>query len=211
MRNATILSSRFNRDSICCRQELEATVQSHRIDTNPNSPRIAGYGEYGLRAGPPPAFNSPPSQRNPRSPRSTIAIMLEPQHSKFKPMSTPRAAPTERNIATVEKSKRLSPPSGSQPPAGLWDKLLKVWLTKRTLNELDRRNTQAAPSPPGSLHRRARRPVTRNFLTESKGNRQTARYTADYLGYCEPRILKDMKLFATHEGSRSVGAEERMY
>ncbi|KAF2189960.1 hypothetical protein K469DRAFT_452169, partial [Zopfia rhizophila CBS 207.26] len=64
-------------------------------------------------------------------------------------------------------------PSGSQPPPAFWDNLSKIWLTKRALRELDQRNTQAAPSPPRSPHRRARRP---------------------------PRILKDIRLFARHGG-----------
>jgi hypothetical protein len=92
----------------------------------------------------------------------------------------------------VSKRQRLSPPSGSQPPPAFWDNLSKIWLTKRALRELDRRNTQAAPTPPRSLYR-ARRPVTRNCLAKSKTNRQN---TADY----EPRILKDIKLFARHGG-----------
>ena len=68
------------------------------------------------------------------------------------------------------------------------------------LRELDRRNSQSAPSPPRPPHRRARRPITQNFLAESKRNRQAAQYAANYLHYCEPRILKDIELFARHGG-----------
>lgn len=73
-------------------------------------------------------------------------------------------------------------------------------MTRRALKELDRRNTQAAPSPPIPPNRRAQRPLARKFLARSRRNRQTARYTADYLRYREPRILKDIKLFARHGG-----------
>ncbi|KAF2190312.1 hypothetical protein K469DRAFT_760031 [Zopfia rhizophila CBS 207.26] len=37
-------------------------------------------------------------------------------------------------------------------------------------------------------------------MTESKRNHQTTQYTADYLRCCEPRIWKDIKLFARHGG-----------
>jgi hypothetical protein len=98
------------------------------------------------------------------------------------------------------KKQRLSHPSGYQPPAAFWDNLSKTWLTKRALRELDRRNTRAAPNPPHSLYQRVRRSVTRNFLAESKRNRQTAQDTANYLRCCNPRKVKDVKLFARHGG-----------
>ncbi|CBX99673.1 hypothetical protein LEMA_P089120.1 [Plenodomus lingam JN3] len=109
---------------------------------------------------------------------------------------TPQLNETSRPVL---KKQRLSPPSESQPPPAFWDNLSKIWLTKRALRELDRRNAQAAPSPPRSSHQRARRPVTRNFLGELKRNGQTTQYIADYLRY-EPRILKNIKLFARHGG-----------
>ncbi|KAF2189945.1 hypothetical protein K469DRAFT_701228 [Zopfia rhizophila CBS 207.26] len=126
--------------------------------------------------------------------------MPEPQLSS--PRKRHRSEPIQLNQASqpVSKRQRLGPPSGSQPPAAFWDSLSKIWLTKRALRELDRRNTQATPSPPRSPYRRARWPVTRNFLAESKKNRQTAQYTADYLRSCEPKILKDIRLFARHGG-----------
>jgi hypothetical protein len=76
-----------------------------------------------------------------------------------------------------------------------WDNLSKIWLTKRALRELDRRNTRAAPNPPRSPYRRVRRPVTRNSLAESKRNRQPTQDTAaDHIRCCDPRTLKDVKL-----------------
>ncbi|KAF2835304.1 hypothetical protein M501DRAFT_908667, partial [Patellaria atrata CBS 101060] len=90
----------------------------------------------------------------------------------------------------------------SEPPTEFWDNLSKIWLTKRALRELGRRNIQAAPSPPHSPHsphQRACRPVTRNFVAEQKVI-ITVHYTADYLHRCKPRVLKDIKLFARHGG-----------
>jgi hypothetical protein len=83
---------------------------------------------------------------------------------KRRRLEPPQLNETSRSVS---KKQRLSPPSGSQPPAAFWGGLSKIWLTKRALRELDRRNAQAVPSPPRSLQQ-ARRPVTRNFLAELK-------------------------------------------
>jgi hypothetical protein len=62
-----------------------------------------------------------------------------------------------------------------------WDNLSKIWLTKHTLRELNRRNAKPLPySPP----RRALQPVTQNF----------------FAGNCTPETLKSIKLFARHGG-----------
>ncbi|KAF1993298.1 hypothetical protein P154DRAFT_527867 [Amniculicola lignicola CBS 123094] len=126
--------------------------------------------------------------------------MLEPQLSSSRKRQ--RSEPPQPNETShpISKKQRLSYPSESQPPAAFWDNLSKIWLTKRALRELDRRNTQAASNPPDSPYRQARRPVTQNFLTELKRSRQTTQYTADYLRCCEPKILKNIKLFARHGG-----------
>ncbi|KAF2105227.1 hypothetical protein BDV96DRAFT_509744 [Lophiotrema nucula] len=125
--------------------------------------------------------------------------MLEPQPTLRKRQRLEPPEPNE-TLHPVSKRQKLSHPSESQPPAAFWDNLSKIWLTKRALKELDRRNTQAARSPPRSPHRRTRRPVTRIFLAESKRSRQTALSTAGYLRCSEPRIWKDIKLFARHGG-----------
>ncbi len=98
------------------------------------------------------------------------------------------------------KRQRLSHPSGSQPPPAFWDNLSKVWLTKRALRELDRRNTQAVSNLPHPLYRQAHRPIARKSLVESKRNRQFTQYNPDYLRSHGPKILKDIKLFARHGG-----------
>ena len=102
--------------------------------------------------------------------------------------------------APPSKRQRLGPRRGAQPPREFWDRLSKVWFTEQALKELDRRNTQAARSALCSLHRRARPSVTRNLLIGSQRNCQTARDTTDYLRDCEPRILKDIRLFARQGG-----------
>ena len=126
--------------------------------------------------------------------------MLEPQLSSSRKRQRPEPLQPNETSQPVSKKQRFSHPSGSQPPAAFWDNLSKIWLTKRALKELDRRNAQTAPSPSRLPHRRVHRPLTWNFLAESNRNRQTTRYSTDYLHHCEPRILKNIKLFAKHRG-----------
>jgi hypothetical protein len=145
---------------------------------------------------------SPPTSNPPPHLAESEVPTIENRHMPELPLSSSRKRrrlePPQQNETSrpVSKKQRLS---GSHPPPAFWDNLSKIWLTKRALRELDRRNAQAAPSPPRSPHQRTRRPVPRNFVVESERNRQTTQYTADYLRY-EPRILKDIKLFARHGG-----------
>lgn len=125
---------------------------------------------------------------------------MEPQLSSSRECQRSEPPDLGETSEPILERQRLSHPNGSQPPAEFWDKLSKIWLTKRALRELDRRNIQSIPSSPCSPHRRARGPVTRNFIAESKGICQTAQYTADYLRYYNPRISKDIELFARHGG-----------
>ena len=98
------------------------------------------------------------------------------------------------------KRQRLNHPTTESQPPAFWDNLSKIWLTKRALRELNRRNIQPVSSQPRSQHRRARRPVTRNFLAELKRNRRVIQSAPDYLHHCEPRTLKDIKQFARNGG-----------
>jgi hypothetical protein len=121
--------------------------------------------------------------------------MLEPQLSgSRKRQRSERPKPNEIS-QPASKKQRLSHPRESEPPVAFWDNLSKIWLTKRALRELDRRNARAQ-----SPYRRVRRPATRNLLAQSKRNRQTAQDTAYYLRCCDSRTLKDVKLFARHGG-----------
>ncbi|OXV07462.1 hypothetical protein Egran_04773, partial [Elaphomyces granulatus] len=52
-----------------------------------------------------------------------------------------------------------------EPSPAYWDKLSKVWLTKRALREFDRRNHLLVPRPSHAPYRRA---VTRNLLANNK-------------------------------------------
>ena len=84
------------------------------------------------------------------------------------------------------------------PPA-FWDNLSKIDLTKRALEELDRRNTEAAQKS-GPAHLRLRRPITRLGRTRLKKSSQYLIPAADYLGNCSTRSLKSIKQSARHGG-----------
>jgi len=125
----------------------------------------------------------PPSPHLPMSPDST-------SYARYLPLPRPRKRqrpePPEKTGTSQPppKKQRLNHPSGSQPPSAFWDNLSKLWLTKRALRELGRRNSQTAPSPSRSPHRR---------------DYQVA-YCTDYLSRCTPRILKNIRVLARHGG-----------
>lgn len=104
--------------------------------------------------------------------------MLEPQHSASRKRQRSELL-QRKETSPPSKKQRLGPPSpsGSSLPPEFWDRLSKLWLTRQALRELDRRNTQRAPS-----------------------RREAARHTADYRRCRKLRISKDIKLFARHGG-----------
>ena len=146
---------------------------------------------------------SPPAFNPPHEPVINDCYMPE------LPLSNPRKRQRTEPCALqlngtsqpqLKRQKLNHPTTGSQPPSAFWDNLSKTWLTRGALRELNRRNTQPALSQPRSQHRRARRPVTRNFLAELKRNHQVTQSASDYLHHCQPRTLKDIKRFARNGG-----------
>jgi hypothetical protein len=125
------------------------------------------------------------------------------------PLSSPRKRQREEQHPLqfkgtsqhLPKKRKVSHPvSGFQTPAAFWDNLSKIWLTKRALRELERRNSQAALSLPRSSYRRRHRPVTRLGLAEWKKPRQPSQSAADFLCHCTSTCLKDIERFARHGG-----------
>ncbi|KAF2763027.1 hypothetical protein EJ05DRAFT_481878 [Pseudovirgaria hyperparasitica] len=118
------------------------------------------------------------------------------------PRKRPRSEPPEPNETSQPVSKKQRPncPCPSLPPPAFWDDLSKIWLTKRALRELDRRNIQAAPSLPRSPQRRDRRPVASKFVAGQNRNCPATHYAAHYIRLCKPETLKDIKLFARNGG-----------
>jgi hypothetical protein len=111
-----------------------------------------------------------------------------------------RRSESNETLQPIFKKQRLNHPGGSQSSALFWNNLSKIWLTKRALRELDRRNNLSAFNTLQSPYPQARRPITRNFLAESKRSCRNGQYAADYLRCCRPRILRDIKRSARHGG-----------
>jgi hypothetical protein len=125
--------------------------------------------------------------------------MPEPQLSNPRKRQPSEQLPLSVNETSQPRSKKqkLTHPSGSQLPVAFWDNLSKVWLTKRALRELDRRNTASSPRSP---YQRPHRFVTRRAYAELKKCHEPTQSAADFLYHCGPRCLKDIKLFARHGG-----------
>ncbi|KAH8708341.1 hypothetical protein GQ44DRAFT_816071 [Phaeosphaeriaceae sp. PMI808] len=93
------------------------------------------------------------------------------------------------------------PQEAYHPPPAFWDNLSKVWLTKQALIELDRRNSQARPSPSHSPHQRTRRPATRDLVAKQTATGFQAADNTDYLSRCRPKShLKAIGSLARHGG-----------
>ncbi|KAF2844171.1 hypothetical protein T440DRAFT_523705 [Plenodomus tracheiphilus IPT5] len=126
---------------------------------------------------------------------------MSPDSTSTRPRKRQCPDPPEQTGTSqpLSKKQRLNHTGGSRPAPAFWDNLTKLWLTKRALEELDRRNSQAALSLPHLSRRRARRPVTRKFRAEQKANTQVA-YCTDYLPRCSPSTLKNIRVLARHGG-----------
>lgn len=86
-----------------------------------------------------------------------------------------------------------------QSPAGFWDNLSQIWLTRNTLRELDRRNRRS--SQPTSRQGQIAKPVTRAALAKWKEeNFEVHQPGADFLDHCTPQCLRDIQKFARRGG-----------
>ena len=116
----------------------------------------------------------------------------------LKPLPDVRKRQRSEPSHLTPKKRRLS---DSQPQAAFWDRLSKIWLTKRALRELDRRNSQSTQVLFDSSHERARRqPASRDFLAQSDRSCQITQDAADYIRYCGPKVLKDIRRFTRRGG-----------
>ena len=129
--------------------------------------------------------------------------MLEPQPSSLRKRLRSEQHPPQESSQYLSKRQKLNHPRGSQPPPAFWDNLSKIWLTERALKELDRRNTEPAPSAHNSPYRRSHSPVTRYTLAKWKNkveNWEPSQPAADFLTGCSTGRLKEIKLLARHGG-----------
>lgn len=127
--------------------------------------------------------------------------MLESQLSNPRKRRYPEQLTPPHNKASqclCKKRKRTHVNEVQCPPV-FWDNLSKIDLTKRALEELDRRNNQAtlsSHSPDPGL----RRPINRRTRAELKKDRGPTYSASDFLCQCDLRALRDIRRSARHGG-----------
>ena len=100
-----------------------------------------------------------------------------------------------QSLLHISKKQKKSHNNGSQFPPAFWDNLSKIYLTRRALKELDRRNSQAdLDSRPNyqQLHRA--------ILAKVRKTSQTLTLIIDYLRHCGGIGLQSIKRTARHGG-----------
>ena len=126
--------------------------------------------------------------------------VLNPRKRQRSEQRLPQLNGTSQPLLERGKLNHTHRKARSRTPAAFYDNLSKVWLTKRALRELDRRNAQLAPSSSCSSPRRPRRPFTRRTLVELRKNGQFSQSASDFLCHCEAKCLKDIKRLARQGG-----------
>jgi hypothetical protein len=96
--------------------------------------------------------------------------------------------PSKRSKSTGELQ-----PFSKLPPPAFWDNLSKVWLTRRALKELDRRNAQSA-SNQSPVQPKVKKPRTRSAIREFKHTQSAIPKPVD------PSLGRALLRFARHGG-----------
>lgn len=107
------------------------------------------------------------------------------------PMSQSSSEPHPYECSDKEK---YAPP---QRPPEFWDNLSKLWLTRKALRELDRRN--ASPLSNLRYNLDTHRPATR-FHPAEKKRKHSVLYAPYFLNGCDTQTLKKLKQFAKAGG-----------
>lgn len=84
-------------------------------------------------------------------PKSTLDLLLITCSMHELQSSNPRkrqreTRPSDISQASLKKPRLSHLTTGHKAPVSLWDSLSKIWLTRRALDELDRRNSQFVTS-----------------------------------------------------------------
>jgi hypothetical protein len=158
-----------------------------------------------------PASISPPPTFTPHDSRLRASM---PSRPPYNPRKRQRAEPGQLEKASqpVAKRQRTERDSGRRASAAYWENVSKVWLTKRALEELDRRTLSARSARPAprsrcshrthrSVRRRAHRPATETCAAELGAARRSAQYIVDPLSGCSARTARRIKSAARRGGS----------
>jgi hypothetical protein len=153
-----------------------------------------------------PASISPPPTFVPHDSRLRASM---PSPPPYNPRKRQRAEPAQLEKASqpTAKRQRAERDGGRRASAAYWENVSKVWLTKRALEELDRRTLSACPAPTRHSHRshrsvrrRAHRPATESCAAESGAACRSAQYIVDPLSGCSARTARRIKSAARRGG-----------
>jgi hypothetical protein len=153
-----------------------------------------------------PASISPPPTFAPHDSRLRASM---PSPPPYNPRKRQRAEPAQLEKASqpTAKRQRAERDGGRRASAAYWENVSKVWLTRRALEELDRRTLSACPAPARRSHRshrsvrrRAHRPATESCAAELGAARRSAQYTVDPLSGCSARTARRIKSAARRGG-----------
>ena len=136
-----------------------------------------------------PASISPPPTSAPHDSRLRASM---PSPPPYNPRKRQRAEPTQLEKASqpIAKRQRAECDSGWRASAAYWENVSKVWLTKRALEELDRRTLSARPS---RRSHRAHRLDTERSAADSRDAPRNAQYILDPLSGCSARTARRIK------------------
>ncbi|KAF2013444.1 hypothetical protein BU24DRAFT_394246 [Aaosphaeria arxii CBS 175.79] len=106
----------------------------------------------------------------------------------------------QREGPVIAKCRITSNLNNPLTPPAFWDNLPTVYLTKRALRELNRRNVEAAQSPVYPPHQHAHRSVTRKGTAKRRNSCVSVQSTSDFLSTCTATTLKSLKVFSRQGG-----------
>lgn len=125
-----------------------------------------------------------------------ISVMAFSKHQREDDDAAAAAAATDASDLPTKKRKTHRPPDNFPPE--FYDSLSEVFLTRRALRELDRRNSIGAPTITGSSPTRHREPLTRGAYREPQRKDSTATRLLD--PGIETTVAREVAKFARHGG-----------
>ena len=97
------------------------------------------------------------------------------------------------------KPKLNNHPTKYKPDESFGDSLSKIWLTKRALQELDRRNARLPPNHLRQTPCSLKGPSTQGAIAKFE-NPSLSQSAAEFLNCSSPTTVKDIQHFARHGG-----------
>lgn len=146
------------------------------------------------------SFSSSPKQENVVHDHRIIESQIRnPRKHQRSEQPLPQLNKSSQSLLKRKMQRHPHRGERDRTPPEFYDNLSKLWLTKGTLREFDRRNDLSASSPPSSLqsiHKSFNphtpvQPKQKTLLTPSP---------SEFLNHCPSNCLEDLKQIARHGG-----------